>query len=204
MNRALTPENLLKKKITKIEWDETFTDAFDNPATTGAWFVWGNSGNGKTSFLLQLSKQFASRGKKVLYNSREEGDSDTMRRAFERENMKSVNGYFLLVNEGIDELALRMRKQRGPKVVIIDSIQYCRFTSAKFFEFVTEFEKTHLIIFNSQAKGADPRGSIAETAKFHASLKIWVEGFRAISHGRYFGTVGHYDIWPQRAAEYWL
>lgn len=205
MKRALTPENLLNKKIETVTWDKEFVDAFDNPETTGIWFVFGNSGNGKTSLLLKMAKQFAARKIRVVFNSREEGDSYTMKRAYERENILKVNGHMLLVNETIEQLAERLRKPKSPKIVIIDSIQYCRFkTQDRFFDFVNEFEKSHLIIFNSQAKGKEPRGSIAETAFYHASLKIWVEGFRAISHGRYYGTLGYYDIWPEKSLDYWL
>ena len=38
---------------------------------------------------------------------------------------------------------------------------------------------------------------------YDASLKIYVEGFRAFSKGRFFGSVGHFTIWDEGAVRYW-
>lgn len=46
-------------------------------------------------------------------------------------------------------------------------------------------------------------GRTAVSAMFSASLKIWVEGYRAISKGRYFGEQGYYTVWKERADKYW-
>ena len=55
----------------------------------GVWFIWGSSGNGKTSFVMQLCKQLTRFGR-VAYNSLEEGDDVTMQNALIRFGMKSV------------------------------------------------------------------------------------------------------------------
>ena len=39
--------------------------------------------------------------------------------------------------------------------------------------------------------------------KNNATLKVWVEGYRAFSKGRFIGRTGKYDIWPERAEGYW-
>ena len=38
---------------------------------------------------------------------------------------------------------------------------------------------------------------------YDATLKIWVEGYRAFSKGRFIGRTGKYDIWPEHAERYW-
>ncbi len=38
---------------------------------------------------------------------------------------------------------------------------------------------------------------------YDASLKIFVEGFRAISKGRFIGPKGYYTVWEEGAERYW-
>ena len=56
IKRALTIQNILEKQYKLFEFDGVWESAFSKPETSGVWFVWGNSGNGKTSFILQLIK----------------------------------------------------------------------------------------------------------------------------------------------------
>ncbi len=60
-----------------------------------------------------------------------------------------------------------------------------------------------LIIFVSQADGRNPDGRTARKAMFDADQKIFVEGFRAMSKGRFFGPVGSYTVWEEGAERYW-
>lgn len=203
MKRALSVNDLLTMNIPCFEFDGSFYAAFDKPEKTGTWFIWGNSGNGKTRFMLQLSK-YMTRFGKVLYDSLEEGASRPMQRAFKETGMNEVAGRILLVKENIEALKIRLRKRKSPEIIIIDSFQYARLNEKKYFDFINEFQDSKLIIFVSQCEGKQPRGSTAVTAMYAASLKIWVEGYRAHSKGRYFGTEPHYTIWEDKAAEYWL
>ena len=38
---------------------------------------------------------------------------------------------------------------------------------------------------------------------YDATLKIWVEGFKAFSKGRFIGEKGNYTIWEEGANKYW-
>ena len=38
---------------------------------------------------------------------------------------------------------------------------------------------------------------------YDASLKIWVEGYKAFSKGRFIGQTGECVIWPEGARRYW-
>ena len=59
-----------------------------------------------------------------------------------------------------------------------------------------------LLIFISHADGAEPKGNVANSVKFDANVKIYVEGYRAMPQSRYGGGQP-YDVWPQKSAEYW-
>lgn len=192
---------MLSIKYDTLDFEGAWRDAFGTPESRGVWIIWGNSGNGKTSFALKLCKELCRFGR-VAYDSLEEGACLTMQNAIRREGMMEVNRRFLLIdNENMEQLSLRLKRQKSPDFVVIDSFQYTQMTYKQYITF-KEKHKSKLLIFISHAKGVLPYGSAARSVMYDASLKIYVEGFRAFSKGRYIGPVGHYDIVPERAQEY--
>lgn len=193
---------MLSMKFDTLPFEGVWQDAFGRPERRGVWFVWGNSGNGKTSFVMQLCKYLCRFGR-VAYNSMEEGACLTMQDTLRRFGMMEVNRRFLLINnENMEQLSLRLKRQKAPDFVVIDSFQYTQMTYRQYIEF-KEQHRNKLIIFISHAKGRLPKGRSGESVMFDASLKIYVEGYRAFSKGRFIGPKGHYDIWPEEAARYW-
>lgn len=202
MKRAISVNELLAMKKPVYELSAEWREAFGEPERNGVWFVWGRSGSGKTSFVLKLCKELCRFGK-VAYDSLEEGASISMRNAFIRAGMQDVaRRMVLLDNESIEELDKRLSRKKSPDTVVIDSYQYTGMS----FEDYLAFKRRHrnkLIVIISQAEGTRPKGRTAGRVMFDASLKIWVEGYRAISKGRFFGSRGYYTIWAERAEEYW-
>ena len=47
--RALTVKEVLKQKKRTFAFKGEWKEAFGEPERTGVWFIWGNSGNGKSS-----------------------------------------------------------------------------------------------------------------------------------------------------------
>ncbi|MFH1121763.1 MAG: hypothetical protein V1775_18225 [Bacteroidota bacterium] len=201
--RALSVADLLNKKYKLFDFDGEWLEAFSKPEMKGIWFVWGNSGNGKTTFVLELIKYLAG-FVKVAYNSLEEGGTHTMQEAFKRTGMVDVSRRVILIEgETIPELEERMNKHKSAGVYVIDSLQYTGITYNEYKTF-KEKHRDKLIIFISHAEGKQPEGRAAKKIMFDASLKIWVEGHRAISKGRYIGTNGGvYTIWDEGASKYW-
>lgn len=192
---------LLSMKFETLAFEGTWYDAFGTPERRGVWMVWGNTGNGKTSFVMQLCKELCRFGR-VAYDSLEEGACLTMQNTLKRFNMQEVNRRFLLLDaEPLDQLSLRLKRQKAPDFVVIDSFQYTQMTYAQYIRF-KEQHRNKLLIFISHASGKNPDGRSAKKVVFDASLKIYVEGYRAFSKGRFIGPVGHYDVWPEEAARY--
>lgn len=202
LKRGISPTELDVMNIPSLEFTGEWKDAFDNPEATGIWFILGNSGNGKTRFIVKLSK-YLTRFGKVVVDSLEEGASKAMQKAWREENMKEVSGKIMLVRESLDHLCVRMNRRKGPRIIVIDSIQYSKLTTAQFYEFAEKYEDKFLIIFISQANGTDPKGAVANAIMYHANQKFWVEGHRAFSKGRSIGPKGYYTIWEEGAAAYW-
>ena len=201
MKKALSMVDLMRKNREVYAFEGEWQEAFGQPEQNGVWFIWGRSGNGKTSFVLQLCKELTRYGK-VAYDSLEEGDSLTMQNALMRVGMGDVGRRFILLNESLKELDTRLKRRRSPDIVVVDSFQYAHIDLKQYEEFIDQ-HKNKLIIFVSQADGLKPWGRTAQSAMYSASLKIWVEGYRAISKGRYRGNLGYYTIWAEKAEEYW-
>lgn len=193
---------LLSMRKETLPFEGDWLAAFGTPERTGVWCVWGRSGSGKTSFVLQLCKELCRYGR-VAYDSLEEGASLTMQNAFRRAGMQDVARRLVLLDcEDMATLSARLRKRRSPDFVVIDSLQYTQMTYKDFVE-LKERHRDKLLIFISQARGTLPSSRVGVSVMYDASLKIWVEGYRAFSKGRFYGNLGYYTVWPERASEYW-
>lgn len=199
--QALSVSQILAQQIDTFDLSEEWRAAFGSPEKSGVWIVWGKSGNGKTSFVMQLAKELCRHGI-VLFNSLEEGAGKTMMNTLERFGMMEVNGRLRLVSEDMDTLSKRLAKRRSPRIVIIDSFQYTGMSYRDYIVFKEKFPK-HLFIFISHASGTNPSGRSAVSVMYDATLKVWVEGYRAFSKGRFIGDRGWINIWNEGAEAYW-
>ena len=180
---------------------EQFHKAFGEVDRTGVWFIWGKSGSGKTTFVLELCKELARFGR-VAYDSLEEGDSLTMKNAFMRVGMMDVARRVVLLNrENMADLSERLRRPKSPDIVVIDSFQYTRMRYADY-QRLKEAHPDKLLIFVSHATGDKPKGQAADAVMFDATQKILVKGYVAISKGR-FKPGGRYVIWEEGAMRAW-
>ena len=159
---------LLAMKKPVYELSAEWREAFGEPERNGVWFVWGRSGSGKTSFVLQLCKELCRFGK-VAYDSLEEGASISMKNAFIRAGMQDVaRRLVLLDNENMEELDKRLSRKKSPDTVVIDSYQYTGMS----FEDYLAFKRRHrnkLIVIISQADGTRPKGRTAGRVMFDAA-----------------------------------
>jgi len=184
-----------------MDFDGVWLEAFGKPEIFGSWMIWGASGSGKTRFALMLCKYLTKFGK-VAYNSLEEGNCRSLQQAFIDVGMEEVERKMILLDrEPIRELNERLKKQKSPDIVFIDSFQY---TQLKYNDYI-KLIKTHpkkLFIFISHADGKEPSGRSAKSVRYDCMCKIRVEGYRAMVVSRYGGGKP-FDIWPEGAAKYW-
>lgn len=201
VRRAISVDEILKRKFIEMPFEDVFKASFGVPERSGVWLIWGNSGNGKTRFSMQLAKYLTQFGK-VAYNTLEEGARKSMQRAVIDTNMREVARRFIILNrEPIEELKERLRKRKSPDIIIIDSYQYTGLTKREYIELKEEFGNK-LFIFISHAEGKHPEGRSAKFVRYDADIKIRVEGYKAIPVSRYGGGEP-FTIWKEGAAEYW-
>ncbi len=199
MKRAISVRDILDKKYETFPFEKKWKDAFDTPESSGVWFIWGNSGNGKTSFVMQLCKELCKYDR-VAFNSLEEGTCLTVQNNLKRFGMAEVSRRLSFIKEDIPALKERLRRHKSFNIVVVDSIQYTQMTYKDYIRLKEEFPDK-LFIFLSHASGKNPKGDTATSVMYDADLKIWVEGYVAYSKGRYRGETGQYTIWETGARE---
>jgi len=201
IKRAVSVDQLLKKKFIEMPFEGKWEKSFGIPERSGVWIIWGESGNGKTNLALQLAKYLTTFGR-VAYDTLEEGARKSFQIAVRRANMKSVSTKIIILNrEHLEDLKLRLRRRKSPDIIFIDSIQYSGLTKKDYIELKEEFAKK-LFIFISHADGKNPKGSLANFARYDADVKIRIEGYKAFPTSRYGGN-NEFIIWPVGASEYW-
>lgn len=206
LKRAVSIEELLKKKYRTFPFTGPIEKAMGQPERTGHWFIWGESGHGKTTFIMTLAKQITPY-EKVLFNTLEEGTRMTMQMAVEENKLNQCpRGSFTILNkESIEDLKVRLRKRKSPNVIIIDSAQYTFIDRKEFFELDKEFGEKKLFIWSSHAKGKEPLGALAVAIKFHADLTFFIQGFKAfpVKARANRGVIAEpYVIWEEGAQNF--
>jgi predicted ATP-dependent serine protease len=179
--KAYSYADIEKRKFKSILIeDDDFKKHLGEPQLGNShWLVYGNSGDGKTSYALQIVKELC-KNHKVHYNTVEEGMKKSFKLALNRENMKGVTG-FNYHQEKMPDLKKRLERTRQAKIVVIDSVQYFfrGMKSKHYFDFICQFQDT-TFIWISAAEGKNPKGKIAEDIYYDADIVINVRDFQAI------------------------
>jgi hypothetical protein len=209
MGRAISNKNVLTAKFEVAEFDGAFLASFGKPELRGAWIIYGGSGSGKTSFVMQVCK-YLTRFRRVAYDSLEQGLSLSLQKAWERVGMEEVGNRIILLNkESLKDLRLRLAKKQSPDVVVVDSVHY--WLGLKMSDYINlrnDFPDK-LFIFVSHEKGGQPDGKLAQKIRYDSDIKIRVEGYKAFVTTRYEvaerGEGGaDFIIWGQGAQDYWV
>lgn len=173
------------------------SDAFDV-------FIWGGSGDGKTTFSVELIKQLSPLGR-ILHLAYEEGFNSSLKMALMRAGVHELDGYEIMDTCTFDELLYLLNKRNSPRIVVIDSFQYARYTKHEWLLLKDKFvkgRKKKIFIVISHADGKKPRGSVAVDAMYDAQIKVLVKSKIAFVKSRYEGD-RNYVIWEEGAKAYW-
>ncbi|MGG5507929.1 MULTISPECIES: AAA family ATPase [unclassified Myroides] len=198
VKRAFNYEDISRKKFESIKIHEDWEAHLGSPQLGNSqWIVCGDSGHGKTSYLLQLAKMLCA-SYRVHYDTLEEGMKKSFKMALERSNIKSVKSKFIFSQETLEELTVRLDRPRQPKIVIIDSVQYF-FRGCKvqdYFNFIEKFQNT-TFIWVSAIRGNLPMGAVAEAIYYDCDIRVNVRKFEAVIEKNRFEAYGSYIIWEE-------
>lgn len=195
MARAASLDQVLRTRFKVLPFEGEWKDSIGCPELTGSWIVWGNSGNGKTRFALQLCKYLCQFGR-VAYDSLEEGVSVSLVKAIKETHMMEVRRKFVVLDkEPIDQLTERLEKPKSPDIVCVDSLQYTGMSYEQYKALKERFPKK-LFIWISHADGTLPEGRVAKKVRFDSNVKVFVQAYRAEPVSRYGGGKP-YVIWEE-------
>ncbi|WP_418169173.1 ATP-binding protein [Alistipes putredinis] len=209
MGRAISNKNVLTAKFEVADFEGEFLASFGRPELRGAWIIYGGSGSGKTTFVMQVCK-YLTRFRRVAYNSLEQGLSLSLQKAWERVGMQEVGNKIILLNkEQLKDLRVRLLKKQSPDVIVIDSVHYLRRFNMDQYQNLRDEFPNKLFIFVSHEKGGMPKGMMAQNIRYDSEVKIRVEGYKAFVTTRYEvaerGEGGaDFIIWEQGAQDYWV
>ena len=195
MARAASLDQVLRTRFKVLPFEGEWKEAIGCPELTGSWIVWGNSGNGKTRFALQLCKYLCQFGR-VAYDSLEEGVSVSLVKAIKETHMMEVRRKFVVLDkEPIDQLTERLERPKSPDIVCVDSLQYTGMSYEQYKALKERFPKK-LFIWISHADGTLPEGRVAKKVRFDFNVKVFVQAYRAEPVSRYGGGKP-YIIWEE-------
>ncbi|MDR2556271.1 MAG: ATP-binding protein [Bacteroidales bacterium] len=207
MQRAISNSNVLDTQFDVVNFTGAWLASFGRPELRGSWLVYGGSGSGKTTFMLQLGK-YLTAFRTVAYNSLEQGLSLSLKKAWERVGMEEAGSRIILLEkESLKDLRARLRKRRSADVVFVDSIHYwLGFSLNDYMALLNEY-KNKLFVFCAHEQKGEPRGGLAQYIRYNSDIKIHVEGYKAFVTSRYedkqAGEGGEpYVIWERGANEY--
>lgn len=197
LKRVLTTANITTQNIERIPFDGKFKEVFGQPQDRGVWFVYGTSGSGKSTFIMEMAKEFAKHYP-TLYDPLEEetDDSDFIDRV-ELVNMQDVGANFHAQQYDIDELNEYLGKRNSDKVIIIDSATYFFKNWDEYIRFKRKWHKKKIIIIIGHAEGKNPRTELEKSIKYNAKMKIYVSGYLALNQGRTFGVKNTFITWNE-------
>ena len=98
MGKTIPNKQIGRAVFNTVDFTGKWLASFGRPELRGSWIVWGGSGSGKTTFMLQLAK-YLTNFSKVCYDSIEQGLTLSFRKAWERVNMLEAGNNFALVEK---------------------------------------------------------------------------------------------------------
>ena len=191
-------------------------ECFGEPSVSGCWIIYGTSGSGKTSFALQLAK-YLTNFDRVLYWSREQGNTRTFQDAWKREKMSDCGTGIMVADEdaSFDNIEQIMMRRKGCGVLITDSLTALKYYTeqidgepvTKQFNVIScerfrKRMKNKLLIWLSHEKNGLPDTNVGDYIMKLSDLKMRVEGFKVMTNSRAGGDMKDFVIWEKGAKEY--
>ena len=191
-------KSMKDKRFHVLEFNEFYAKLMGKPERNFTMMCYGESGSGKSVFLMQFSDYFAKTFGKSLYNSHEEGANQTIQN---RINNFNIDAQKLFVADAMtfDEMCTAIEKNYY-RLVIIDSVKYMGFTFNQLRDLRKRFAKRLLcicIVDFGSSKGSPDSGKDL----LHASdVKMYFKNGRVYSISRYLeAPVEHQLFMPQKS-----
>ncbi|MBB4117897.1 hypothetical protein GGR32_000169 [Mesonia hippocampi] len=177
--RAYSYTDIERKEFDVLPFTGIWKDHQGEPERAGSIIIYGGSGHGKTTYGLQFMKYLCG-FEKVFYNTPEEGMKASFRRNLKLNGLQYISDKYNFQSEFYDDMVKRLSQKRQPKIVFVDSVQYC-FRGKRdthYFDLIEKFPNT-LFVWISQMQKNAPKGSVADAIMWDAQNVIRVQDFKA-------------------------
>lgn len=196
LRRTIGVKEFLGMKFKSLPFEGPWKDSFGFPETNFKLTIYGDSGNGKTEFCLQLAKMMCQ-FTKVYYNSFEQGKSQTLQDAYVRQNMLEVDKRLYLGDrEDFDEMRKRLRSKNPPGCIVIDSRDDLDMTYRQWKRLCDE-NPTKAIITVLWRDGNRPRGEHGRAILYKSDIKCEMKDYYCYPRSRFGGNLP-FNSWPNR------
>ena len=198
VSRAYSPREVSAKKWVTLPWGEEWSGPFGHPAENASWFISGASANGKSSFVMQLAKEFCKYGT-VLYLSYEEGVSQSFQRRMGYLHMDEAQGKFrVATSDTFEELEARLEKPNSAKFDNVDTFQVSGWDNYDMAVALMRRFPRKCFVFVSQEDKSQPTGKPARRLRYICDMKVRVMGYKAYCMGRSTENAGsYYVVWKE-------
>jgi len=201
--RAYSYTDIERKEFDVLPFTGDWKEHQGEPERAGSILIYGDTGHGKTTYALQYMR-YLCEFEKVFYNTVEEGMKASFKRSLKLNGLQYISSKYTFQSEFYDDMVKRLNRKRQPKIVFVDSVQYC-FRGKKdthYFELMEMFPKT-LFVWVSQLQKNSPKGAVADAIKWDAQNIIKIEDFKAYTEKSRCGgsEVTPYIISKEKAEE---
>ncbi|SHJ75197.1 hypothetical protein SAMN02745146_0070 [Hymenobacter daecheongensis DSM 21074] len=202
MGKSISIHELDKKHYPLMPLSEEWQQYIGHPEIGFRMLVWGESGHGKTTFVVKLCKELAQHGK-VYYNSIEQGEGASIQKVMRLCNVTAdcKPGSFMLGDrDSYQEMWDKLAKPRQRvRFVVIDSLQYISLTKDQYKQLTETFPRIALIIISWSEGSGQPKGDTAKSIRYMVDIKTQVKKGVARSDSRFGATVPYQVIpWEEK------
>ena len=186
--RIINLETLKNKKYDELDLGEYYETLFGKVEGKTSFFFYGTSGSGKSVFTMGFSDYICDTLKvKGLYCSHEEALKKSMR---DRANNFQFSSKRLYVGQNIDfETLIDKIKRNYYRLVIIDSVQYMRFTYEQLKQLNFEFTKRKLLLILVSFGTAYKKPDCSNEIMHACDVKVFFDAGVATIDSRYLPTI---------------
>lgn len=192
MGSSVSIHQIMKKKYKTFGFSQRLVSIIGDAEEGFKALVFGESGNGKTTFCALLCKDLSEYGK-VYYNSVEQGEGKSIQDMAKHCKLDecAANSFVIGDRDNYGEMLKKIKANRC-KFVVIDSAQYMNLTVEQYKE-MTVLNKKKSFIIISWADGQSPKGEAAKAMRYMVDVKIRVHKGVAYVDSR-FGATDPYKI----------
>ena len=159
--KVWSQKNLEDIRHEYIDFDGEWYLAFGRPEKSGCWIIYGKSGQGKSSFALQLARKFDEMGLRVLYLTLEMGACDDFVNSVLDVGISSKTNNIIYSDEAtikeLQDYDVVMWEKHGVFAVDCDAMQA--------FDQIDVLNKSALIYIAAKNMGFEPDGMSQEQMK---------------------------------------